>query len=79
MLPASLPTRVVKRFAGRLRFPVLFFVTAAVFVADLVFPDMVPFVDEILLGLATVLLGAWKNRDGGDGGGDDMETSGSPP
>lgn len=76
---ASLPTRVVKRFAGRLRFPVLFVVTAAVFVADLVFPDVIPLVDEILLGLATVLFGTWKDRDGSDGGDDDMETSGSPP
>lgn len=79
MSPASLPTRVVKRFAGRLRFPVLFVVTAVVFVADLVFPDVIPLVDEILLGLATVLLGTWKDRDDGGDADDDVETSGSAP
>lgn len=81
MAPTSLPVRVVKRFAGRLRFPTLFFITAAVFGADLVFPDVIPFVDEILLGLATVLLGAWKERDGDSAGqsDDDVETTGSGP
>lgn len=79
MPPASLPVRVVKRFAGGLRFPVLFVITAAVFLADLAFPDVLPFVDEILLGLATVLLGAWKERGRNGEADDDVETSGSGP
>ena len=81
MSPTSLPARVVKRFAGRLRFPILFFVTAAVFVADLLFPDAIPFVDEILLGLATVLFGSWKERSRAPepGSGDDVETTGPGP
>lgn len=58
----SLPARFVERFAGRLRFPVLFFLTAALFVADLFVPDAIPLVDEVLLGLATVLFGSWKRR-----------------
>jgi hypothetical protein len=33
-----------------------------VFAADLVFPDVIPFADEILLGLVTVLLGSFKQR-----------------
>lgn len=77
MSSASLPVRVVKRFAGGLRFPVLFGITAAVFLADLVFPDVIPFIDEILLGLATVLLGAWKERGASGEADDDVETSGS--
>ena len=62
MLVANLPARVVERLAGRLRFPVLFLVTALAFGVDLVVPDAIPFIDEILLGLATVLLGTWKRR-----------------
>ena len=29
---------------------------------DLVVPDLVPFADEILLGLGTLLLANWKDR-----------------
>jgi hypothetical protein len=43
-------------FAGRLRFRTLFLVTASLFVLDVAIPDFVPFVDEILLGLGTLLL-----------------------
>ena len=54
--------RLIERFASRLRFPYLFFLIAALFVADLLIPDAIPFVDEILLGLVAVLLGTWKER-----------------
>jgi hypothetical protein len=50
-------------FAGRLRFKWLFLITAALFLLTLVFPDPVPFADEILLGLATLVLAQWKRRD----------------
>ena len=47
---------------SRLRFPILFVVAALLFVADLAFPDAIPFVDELLLGLGTALLGSWRRR-----------------
>ena len=47
-------------FAGRLRFRNLFLVTATLFALDLVIPDVLPFVDEILLGLGTLLLAALR-------------------
>lgn len=47
-------------FAGRLRFPTLFLITAGLFLFDVVIPDFVPFVDEILLGLGTLILSSWK-------------------
>lgn len=47
---------------GELRFPWLFAITASVFAVDLVVPDLIPFADELLLGLATILLGAWRKR-----------------
>jgi hypothetical protein len=56
----SLLTQLVDRIAGRLKFPQLFAFTATLFLLDLVIPDLIPFVDEILLGLATLLLGSMK-------------------
>lgn len=52
----------VQRYAGRLRYPRLLLLMLTLFGADLVFPDAVPFVDEILLGLGTVLLGSLRKR-----------------
>ena len=50
---------IVARLA-RLRFPTLFLVAGALFVANLVVPDAIPFADEILLGLVTALLASWR-------------------
>lgn len=55
-------TRPLLRWAGGLRFPRLALITAGLFVADLVIPDLIPFVDEILLGLATLLLSQLRGR-----------------
>lgn len=54
--------RLVTRFAAGLRFPTLFRIVAALFVLDLVVPDVIPFYDEILLALGTLLLGSLKTR-----------------
>jgi len=35
---------------------------ALLFVVDLVIPDPVPFVDELLLGAGTLLLSRWRQR-----------------
>lgn len=51
---------LIDRYASRLKFPQLFMLTATLFVIDLLVPDLFPFVDEILLGLATLLLANWK-------------------
>lgn len=48
--------------AAQLRFPKLFALTAALFLVDLVVPDLIPFADELLLALATALLGSWRRR-----------------
>ena len=47
---------------SRLRSWQLFLVAAALFVADLLIPDPIPFVDEIMLALTTLLLARWKGR-----------------
>ncbi|MGH8075272.1 MAG: DUF6116 family protein [Lysobacter sp.] len=53
-------------WARKLRYPTLFKVTALVFVVNVFVPDMIPFVDEILLGLGTLLLANLKDRKGSD-------------
>jgi hypothetical protein len=52
--------------AARLRFPWLFALTAVLFVTSLAVPDPIPLVDELLLGLLTVLFGAWRRRNAGN-------------
>ncbi len=49
-------------FLGKLSFPRLFVLTAALFVVDLAVPDFVPLADEMLLGMGTLLLASWKKR-----------------
>jgi hypothetical protein len=56
---------IVARLA-RLRFPTLFLVAGALFLVNLVVPDVIPFVDEILLGLATALLASWRKTRSGE-------------
>ncbi len=48
------------RWLSRLRYPKLFLVIAALFAVDLAIPNFVPW-DDILLGLATLLLARWKS------------------
>jgi hypothetical protein len=56
-------------YASRLRFPTLFKIVAALFVVDLLTPDLIPFItfglpfDEILMGALTLLLASWKGRN----------------
>jgi hypothetical protein len=60
-IPTS-PLDFLRTFASRLRYPQLFFLTAGLFVLDLIIPDLVPFADEILLGLLTLMLARFKDR-----------------
>ena len=56
-----------QRFTGGLRFPQLLLLTFILFVGDVLIPDLIPLVDEILLGLITLMLGMWKQKkSGGD-------------
>lgn len=53
---------VVVAFFARLRFPVLFAVTAIAFVIDLFVPDLIPVADELALGLLAASLAAWRKK-----------------
>jgi len=63
--PEALRRRgIIHKLLGglNLRFPGLFALLAAVFLFDLVVPDFIPFVDEIILALLTMLFALWKDR-----------------
>jgi hypothetical protein len=55
------------QYASRLRYPKLLALSLALFIADLIIPDFIPFADEILLGLISLLLAGLKKRKGGKG------------
>ncbi|HJN45453.1 MAG: hypothetical protein CL477_16200 [Acidobacteria bacterium] len=46
----------------RLRSWQLFLLAGGLFVTDVLVPDPIPFIDEIMLGLATLLMARWKRR-----------------
>lgn len=49
-------------FLGRLSFPRLFMLAAAMWALDMVVPDFIPFIDELLLGMGTLLLASFRKR-----------------
>jgi len=58
--------QVVSRFASGLRFPALFGLLAGLFLLDVLVPDVIPFADEVLLALGTLLVGSLRKRRTGD-------------
>jgi hypothetical protein len=63
--PEALRRRgIIQRLLGglNLRFPGLFALLAAVTLLDVLVPDFVTIVDEIILALLTMLFALWKDR-----------------
>ena len=50
------------RWASRLRFPYLLLLISMLLVCNLFIPDVIPFGDEIIMGLVTVLLASLKKK-----------------
>ena len=48
------------RWSSRLRFPYIFMLMAVLFVLNLFIPDVVPFADEIIMGLVAALLASLR-------------------
>jgi len=48
--------------ANQLRFRNLFFLVMSLFLVDLLVPDFIPFIDEIILGLMAIILANWKKE-----------------
>lgn len=59
----SLKSKVIS-YLESLRFPVLLLVAIVLFVVNIFVPDVLPFVDEILLALIAAILSRLKRRPG---------------
>jgi hypothetical protein len=55
-------TALVSRFLPRLRYPYLFIVLGSLFLVDLVVPDPIPLVDELLLAVLTFIAATFTTR-----------------
>ena len=59
------PTSMIEAFlknANQLKFRNLFYLVTGLFLIDLLVPDFIPFIDEIILGLLAILLANWKKE-----------------
>lgn len=63
-IPPSARQGAIQKLLSKmnLRFPGLFVLLFVVTAIDFVVPDFIPFADEILLALMTMLFGLWKDR-----------------
>ena len=50
-----------------MRFPTLFAIAGALFLLDLLIPDFIPFADELLLGLVTLMLASFETAQAAAG------------
>lgn len=51
---------LLSRFFVRLRYPWLFAIAASLFLLDMLIPDFIPLIDEVLLAVVTILLASRK-------------------
>lgn len=54
------PVEQILHQLGQLRFKNLFLIVAALLLVDLAIPDFVPLIDEILLGILTMMFWMWR-------------------
>ncbi|MGR9090038.1 MAG: DUF6116 family protein [Gammaproteobacteria bacterium] len=54
------PVEQILRQLSQLRFRNLFLIVAALLLVDLAIPDFVPLIDEILLGILTIMFWTWR-------------------
>ena len=55
-------TALIQRFLPRLRYPYLFLILGGLFVVDLVVPDPIPLIDELMLAMLTFLAATLTTR-----------------
>ena len=72
MNPASIIEIFLKN-ANQLKFRNLFFLVISLFLIDLLIPDFIPFIDEIILGLMAIILANWKKERNQDNEGNLIE------
>ncbi len=61
MTPATLISTFLA-YADKLKFRNLFFIVLGLFITDLLIPDFIPLIDEIILGLLAIVLANWKEE-----------------
>jgi hypothetical protein len=59
---------IVLRWASGLRFPYLFLLTTTLFVFNMFVPDVLPVVDELIMGLAAMTLASLRKKPGEERG-----------
>lgn len=52
----------IRRFLRRRRFPTLMLIGAVLFLINLAVPDPIPFIDEVLLLIGTLIVGSMRER-----------------
>jgi hypothetical protein len=60
-MPSPLTT-LINRLLPRMRYPYLFLILGALFLVDLVIPDPLPLVDEILLAILAFIAATFTTR-----------------
>ena len=65
-MSSASPSGPLMEFVNRLRYKNLFIFIAALLILDLLMPDMIPMLDEIILGVLTVILGNMKKKTSDD-------------
>ena len=61
-IPSALGAGLLSRFLTRITTHKLAAIVGVLFLLDFVTPDPIPFIDEIVLGLLTLLLARWQGR-----------------
>ena len=61
MNPATL-INLFLAYASQLKFRNLFILIIGLFILDLLIPDTIPMIDEIILGLLAIILANWKKE-----------------
>ncbi len=59
------PRKLITLFlahANQLKFKNLFLIVITLFVVDLIIPDFIPLIDEIILALLAIILANWKDE-----------------
>jgi hypothetical protein len=56
------PVKIITRYLENLRFPILLLVTVGLLLVNLVIPDALPFVDELLMALVATVLVKLKRK-----------------
>jgi uncharacterized protein DUF6116 len=56
------PVALFLAFANKLKFKNLFLIVIGLFAIDLLIPDFIPLIDEVILGLLAIILANWKKE-----------------